>query len=75
MSGLLQLEKLLEFNQKLDGLVSDPEVIPGLGRATVSGGKFDASKGPGGILDLRNLFRIYLEESLKNDGEARAICH
>lgn len=61
---LLQLDQLITFNRQLDALAADPEVVPGLGRTSVWGGKYDAASGEGKTRELRTLFRIFLEERL-----------
>lgn len=66
-----QLDGLLDFNRKLDQLSADPAVIPGLGRTSVWGGKYDSSSGEGRTRDLHTLFRIYLEEKLRPQGDRR----
>lgn len=67
-----QLEKLLDFNRKLDELAGDKDVVPGLARTSVWGGKYDSSSGEGRARDLHPLFRIFLEEKLKERGSMDA---
>jgi Chloroplast envelope transporter len=66
-----QLDDLISFNRQLDALAADPDVVPGLGRTSVWGGKYDAASGEGKTRELRTLFRIYLEERL---AKTKAVC-
>jgi len=68
---LPQLEQLLAFNRQLDSLAADPDVVPGLGRTSVWGGKYDAASGEGKTRELRSLFRIFLEERLAKTKSVR----
>lgn len=69
-----QLEQLLAFNRQLDSLAADPDVVPGLGRTSVWGGKYDAASGEGKTRELRSLFRIFLEERLAKTKLVRPLC-
>lgn len=66
--AMVQLDKLLDFNRKLDELSHDEAAVPGLGRTSVWGGKYDSSSGEGRTRDLHSLFRIFLEEKLRQRG-------
>eukprot|EP01023_Acetabularia_acetabulum_P035377 TRINITY_DN3342_c0_g1_i4.p1 TRINITY_DN3342_c0_g1~~TRINITY_DN3342_c0_g1_i4.p1 ORF type:complete len:1032 (-),score=267.67 TRINITY_DN3342_c0_g1_i4:1577-4321(-) len=65
---------LLEFNEQLQLLKLQQEalpdeqrtLVPGLGRVAVYGTKYETQ--PGLSNDLRDVFRVYLEESLRIDG-------
>jgi Chloroplast envelope transporter len=59
-----QLDHIITFNRQLDELAGDPDVVPGLGRTSVWGGKYDSASGAGKTRELRTLFRIFLEERL-----------
>lgn len=52
-------------------------MVPGLGRTSVWGGKYDATSGEGKSRELRTLFRIFLEEKLSQKKTVRllGICH
>lgn len=65
---MVQLDNLLEFNRKLDELSHEEGMVPGLGRTSVWGGKYDSSSGEGRDRDLHSLFRIFLEEKLRQRG-------
>jgi Chloroplast envelope transporter len=62
-----QLDHIITFNRQLDALASDPDVVPGLGRTSVWGGKYDSASGGGKTRELRTLFRVFLEERLAKD--------
>ena len=69
-----QLDGVLTYNRQLDALAPDPEMVPGLGRTSVWGGKYDAASGEGKGRELRSLFRIFLEEKLRTKGQGARLC-
>ena len=46
-------------------------MVPGLGRTSVWGGKYDSASGGGKTRELRTLFRIFLEERLAKSQTVR----
>ena len=68
---MIQLDQIITFNRQLDELAADPDVVPGLGRTSVWGGKYDAASGSGKTRELRSLFRIFLEERL---AQSQTVC-
>ena len=65
----VQVSRILQFNKQLEGLKGDGELVPGVGRTSVWGGKYDSASGEGKSRDLRDLFKVYIEERLRRDGE------
>ena len=64
-----QVSSILHFNRQLEGLKGDGDLVPGVGRTSVWGGKYDSASGEGKSRDLRDLFKVYIEERLRRDGE------
>ncbi len=64
-----QVSNILQFNRQLEGLKGDGDLVPGVGRTSVWGGKYDSASGEGKSRDLRDLFKVYIEERLRRDGE------
>ena len=65
----MQVSRILQFNRQLEGLKGVGELVPGVGRTSVWGGKYDSASGEGKSRDLRDLFKVYIEERLRRDGE------
>ena len=65
----VQVSRILRFNKQLEALKGDSELVPGVGRTSVWGGKYDSASGEGKSRDLRDLFKVYIEERLRRDGE------
>ena len=57
------MREALDFNSQLEHLAQQPNMPKGLAPANIYGGKYTA-----GDKDLRELFRIFVEESLKAEG-------
>ena len=66
-----QVSRILQFNRQLEALKGDGELVPGVGRTSVWGGKYDSGEGKG--RDLRDLFKVVVEERLRRDGEITAV--
>lgn len=62
-SCLQALREALDFNNQLERLSQQPNMPKGLARANVYGGKYKE-----GDKDLRELFRVFVEESLRSEG-------
>ena len=57
------LREALDYNNQLEQFAQQPNVPKGLARTNIYGGKYaDASK------DLRSLFSVFVEESLRSEG-------
>ena len=71
-----QVSRILQFNRQLEALKGDGGLVPGVGRTSVWGGKYDSASGEGKSRDLRDLFKVYIEERLRRDGEITEVrCH
>ncbi|KAK9839292.1 hypothetical protein WJX81_005958 [Elliptochloris bilobata] len=57
--------EVLSYSRALASLAGDPELPPGLGPVSVYGGRLNAN---GTRRDLRELYRVYLEETLRRGG-------
>jgi hypothetical protein len=68
-----QVSRILQFNRRLEALRGDSELVPGVGRTSVWGGKYDSASGDGKGRDLRDLFKVVVEERLRRDGEITAV--
>lgn len=64
--AVAELKAAVEFNRGLAALANDPEVVAGVGPTSVLGGSWGEVEGR--AKDLRELFRVYLEERLEADG-------
>lgn len=60
--------RILEFNRKMESLAGDSELVAGVGRSNVFGGKYDSASGEGKTRELRDLVKVYVEERLRLDG-------
>eukprot|EP01025_Chloroclados_australasicus_P017172 TRINITY_DN18743_c1_g1_i1.p1 TRINITY_DN18743_c1_g1~~TRINITY_DN18743_c1_g1_i1.p1 ORF type:complete len:1134 (-),score=210.36 TRINITY_DN18743_c1_g1_i1:514-3858(-) len=68
------VHSLLRFNREMQFLQQQQEstpaeertLVPGLGRVAIFGTKYETTPGLGN--DLRDIFRVYLEETLRKEG-------
>ncbi len=60
-----QLKQVLAFNRALGTLANDPDLIKGLNQVAVMGTRYEEAATRA---DLKELLRIYLEETLAKDG-------
>lgn len=52
----------------MEALAGDSELVAGVGRSNVFGGKYDSASGEGKTRELRDLVKVYVEERLRLDG-------
>ena len=57
------MREALDYNSQLEQLAQQPNVPKGLARTNIYGGKYTE-----GDKDLRELFRVFVEESLRSEG-------
>lgn len=62
-----ELRSAVDYNRALAALKGDTELPPGLGAASVAGSEWEAVEGRS--RDVRELFRVYLEEALVSSGQ------
>lgn len=60
-----ELKNLLNFNRSLASLAQDPEVIKGVAKVSVYGGRYEEAATRA---DLKELLRVYLDETLTQQG-------
>ncbi|KAL4434488.1 hypothetical protein ABPG75_000929 [Micractinium tetrahymenae] len=56
----------IDFNRALKALAGDEEIVAGVGETSVLGGAWEAAEGRS--KDVRELFKVFLEERLTKDG-------
>ncbi|EFJ41589.1 hypothetical protein VOLCADRAFT_98450 [Volvox carteri f. nagariensis] len=64
-----EVDAVLEYDRKLVKYGSEDDLVAGLGMVTLHGGALD---GEGRTRDLKDVFRLYLEEKLNRAGEFSA---
>lgn len=60
---LQALREALDYNNQLEHLSQQPNMPKGLAQANIYGGKYSQ-----GDKDLRELFRVFVEEALRKEG-------
>ena len=64
----MKVARILEFNRQMAALASDAELVAGVGRSNVFGGKYDSASGEGKTRELRDLVKVFVEERLRVEG-------
>jgi len=67
--AMTAVRTILNYSAALASMKDEEELVPGLGPVSLLGGKFDQ---PGKSSDLKDVVKVYLEESLRLEGKFSA---